>query len=261
MGSLGQAGRFARTTMAAALDVVLPPRCLACGDMVAESGALCGDCWSDLTFLGDPCCLQCGYPFELDFGEPVRCGACLAKPPAYDRARAAFAYEDPIRSMVISLKHADRTDLVPGLARWLTRAAGPLIDDADLVTPVPLHPKRLRQRRFNQAAMLAQALSRSSGVPYASMLIRRRRDTRSQGHLSPEARRRNVEHAFRIDEPDKVAGRRILLVDDVLTTGATLEACATNLKRAGAARVDAVTLARVIRPTAVSSSDETAPLS
>ena len=247
MTALGRAGRLAR----AALDAVLPPRCLACGEIVAEPGALCGDCWSDLTFLGEPACLQCGYPFELDFGEPVRCGACLARPPAYDRARAAFAYEDPVRAMLISLKHADRTDLVPGLARWLARAAEPLLAEADCVAPVPLHAKRLRRRRFNQAAMLAKHLSDAAGIAFEPMLLNRRRDTASQGHLSPTARRRNVEHAFRAPGPARIEGRRILLVDDVLTTGATLEACARTLKRAGARGVDAVTVARVIRPVAV----------
>lgn len=238
---------------ATVLDAVLPPRCMACGTLVGENGALCAACWSELSFITEPQCLQCGYPFEIDFGEPIRCGACLARPPAVDRARAAVAYDDPARAMIIAFKHGDRTDLGPGLARWLERVARPLFEDADVIVPVPLHRRRLWNRRYNQASILALALSRRAQVPVAPELLSRKRDTRSQGHLSPSARRRNIEGAFRVEARHRPAlkGRRVLLVDDVHTTGITLEVCARTLKRAGAAAVDAVTLARVLRPTGV----------
>lgn len=235
----------------AALNFVLPPRCPACGVQTGSLGGLCPECWRKARFLAQPACVQCGYPFELDFGPGVRCGACLANPPHYDRARAAVAYDDRIAKLVISLKHSDRTDLAPGLAAWMARAGADLLADCDWIVPVPLHRRRLFDRRYNQSVLLAQPLAARSGKPLICDLIRRQRKTESQGHLSPAARRRNVEGAFRTDRARKadLAGRRILLIDDVLTTGATANAIARRLKRDGAGAVDILTLARVVRPT------------
>lgn len=236
----------------AGLDFVLPPRCVGCGVQTGSLGGLCTECWTATRFIAAPQCVQCGYPFELDFGAGARCGACLAERPHFDRARAALAYDDRVAHIVIGFKHADRTDLAPGLARWMARAGADLLDDADLLAPVPLHRSRLLARRYNQSVLLARPLAEAAGVPLVADLIRRHRATPSQGHLSPSARRRNVEGAFRTnpDRKQDLSGRRVLLIDDVMTTGATVNAIARRLKRDGAAAVDVLTLARVVRESA-----------
>jgi len=230
------------------LDLVLPPRCLACGGLVADPGALCAACWQGLSFLGEPACACCGLPFAHDPGPGTRCAACLADPPGFDRARSVLRYDDGSKGLILAFKHADRTDAAPAFARWLARSGQALLPDCDLIAPVPLHWRRLFRRRYNQAALLALALGRLAGKPVAPGLLRRRRDTASQGHLSRGARQRNVAGAFQVAPgwPARLAGRRVLLVDDVLTTGATVEAAAQVLTRAGAAGVDVLTLARVV---------------
>ena len=243
-----------RRVGAAVLDAVLPLRCLGCGVEIAAPGALCPACWARLVFLGPPQCRHCGLPFahEVAIGagsDPV-CAACLAHPPHWDRARAVFLYDDASRKLILAFKHGDQTHATPAFGRMLARAAAPLLPDADLVVPVPLRRRRLLSRRYNQAALLALALGRETGRPVAPDLLVRRRATPSQGTRDRGARRRNVAGAFAL-RPGRgamVDGRRILLVDDVLTTGATIEECARVLKRAGAAGIDVVTLARVPPP-------------
>jgi len=232
------------------LNAVLPPRCLRCGADVAESGALCPTCWDGLTFLSEPQCHRCGVPFETVPTEGALCGACAARPPAFDRARAVFAYDDASRELVLGFKHGDRTDAAPGLGRWLCRAGDDLIRAADVIAPVPLHSWRLVQRRYNQSALLVRTVARRTGAPVAYDLLRRDRATPSQGGLGRGARRRNVANAFSVTPRRRglVAGRRVLLVDDVLTTGATAESCARALNRAGAAAVDVLIVARVVTP-------------
>ena len=233
-----------------ALAAVLPPRCLACGEPVADPGTLCGPCWSRLAFLMPPCCAACGYPFEYDAGAGALCGSCLASPPAFARARAALRYDEASRGLILALKHGDRTDTAPALAGWMAQSGAELLREADLIAPVPLHRLRLLARRFNQAALLAQGIARRSGVACVPDLVERRRRTRSQGGLSAAGRARNVRGAFAVNptRTTLVSGKRVVLVDDVLTTGATAEACAATLLRAGAAAVDVLTLARVVRP-------------
>jgi ComF family protein len=177
----------------------------------------------------------------------------MARRPAFDRARAVFAYDDASRGPVLSFKHADRTEAAPAFARLMTTAAADLLSDADLLVPVPLHRRRLIARRYNQSALLTNALARHSGVPAMPDLLVRTRHTPSQGGLSATGRRRNVRGAFAVrrDLADRVRDARVLLIDDVLTTGATVEACAGVLKRAGAGTVDVVTLARVVRSVVV----------
>ncbi len=230
-------------------DAVLPPRCLQCGELVGDHGALCGACWSKLRFLGPPCCAACGLPFEFDLGGDALCGACSARRPRFDRARAALAYDDASRDLVLRFKHADRLEGAATFAGWMARAGAALIADADIVAPVPLHWRRLVTRRYNQAAVLANAIGRVEGKRVVPDLLLRRRATPTQGHLGREARRRNVAGAFALAPRgrDMIDGKRILLVDDVLTTGATAEACARVLQAGGARAVDLLVLARVVR--------------
>src|SRR5471032_948554 len=234
----------------AVLDLLFPPLCIGCRAQVGEAG-FCASCWSGITFLDGPGCACCGLPFPVALeGENV-CAACLARPPAFDSARAIFVCDQTSRGAVLALKHADRLELVPGFARWLSRIGRAVLEDSDLVVPVPLHPLRLWRRRYNQAAELARRLARDGKLSYATALARSR-PTPSQGAMaSAKARRRNVLGAFKVPDPARVAGRRVLLVDDVLTTGATAEACARALKRAGAKRVHVLALARVVKPSDV----------
>jgi ComF family protein len=220
----------------ALLNAVLPPRCAACGTTVEEGGALCPECWRGIRFLAPPACACCGYPFEYAVPDETLCAACTRQPPEFERARAVFAYDDASRGLVLAFKHADRTQDAPAFGRWLVRAGAELLPDADLIVPVPLHRWRLFHRRYNQSALLAQAVGRLSGRSVAVDLLVRRRRTRSQGRMSRLGRLRNVQGAFVVRDRwrGRLQGRRVLLVDDVLTTGA--------------AAVDVLTLSRVVRP-------------
>jgi len=230
------------------VDFLFPPLCIGCREPLGAGHGFCATCWSGIAFLDGPMCDCCGLPFGFDPGEATLCAACLSRPPAYDRARAIFAYDDKSRGPILSLKHADRLELVPGFAHWLERTGRPLLEETDLIVPVPLHRIRLWQRRYNQAAELARALGRRASKMVAVGGLERSRSTQSQGAMpSARGRRRNVLGAFRVPDAAQVTGRNILLVDDVLTTGATAEACARALKRAGAARVQILALARVVK--------------
>jgi ComF family protein len=231
----------------AVLDLLLPPRCLKCGAAIERTGALCAACWSAITLLGEPCCECCGLPFAYDLGAGALCGACTREPPVFARARAALRYDDESRGLVLALKHGDRLNLAPALGLWMRRAGARLIGEADVIVPVPLHWTRLFARRYNQAAVLAHALARADGPPVGADFLRRKRRTPSQGTRSAAARRRNVAGAFALDRHADVGDKRVLLIDDVMTTGATIAECARVLLRHGARQVDALTLARTVR--------------
>lgn len=238
----------ARHLIHQALDAILPRQCLQCRAMVEGEGILCAECWRKVTFIGPPHCETCGLPFEFDPGSGSLCGACASEAPVFQRARAAMIYDDASRGLILSFKHGDRTEAAPAFGQWLVRAGGELIGDADLLVSVPLHWTRLFHRRFNQAALLARAVGKRTGLPVAHDLLVRQRRTPSQGRLTPSARRRNVRGAFAAQPGGTMLeGQRVLLVDDVLTTGATASACARVLLNAGAGAVDVLTLARVTR--------------
>lgn len=237
-----------RQALRAGMDILLPPRCLACNAPLWGETQVCAACWSSLQFIDAPLCDVSGVPFPFDPGTNSVSAEVLARQPAFNRARAALRYDASSGRLVSRLKYGDRLEAVPLFARWMVRAGAELLEDADVIVPVPLHPSRLFQRRFNQSAELARAVSHLSGVPVAPDLLMRTRATPTQVGLSASARRRNVAGAFALTSGsgEKVMERHVLLIDDVLTTGATVEACARRLGAEGAARVDVLTLARVV---------------
>lgn len=223
---------------------MFPPQALDGGARPLTAG-LSVDAWSRINFIEAPLCDGCGAPYVYETG--LRCTACLSQPRAFDRARAACFYDDGSRELILQFKHADRTDLSPLFCAWISRAAPELLTDADAILPTPLHRARLFKRKYNQAAELARPLARLSGADYLADILRRARDTGSQAGKSGTGRARNVQGAFAVADRHRkrIEGRRLLLIDDVMTTGATAEACARALKRAGALSVDVAVIARV----------------
>lgn len=232
------------------LDAVLPSRCLKTGELVSGLGGLSAKAWLSIDFYSGPACDACGLPFDHPVPPGTLCASCEARPPHFDHARAVLAYDDNSRSLLTDFKYADRTDFAPVFSRWLLRAGTDLIGQADFIAPVPMHRLRLWQRRYNQAALLVHGITRVCDAKPAIDLIERKRRTSPQGHLSAIARARNVRGAFAVRPKwaERIQGRTILIVDDVFTTGSTVEECARVLKKAGAARVDVLTIARVPKP-------------
>jgi ComF family protein len=242
--------RNPHAALRAVADLIWPPRSLLSDRQVGQAGAIEAELWRALKFLGAPWCDRCGMPFETEEPPGTHCPACIAAPPAYDKARAALVYDDLSRKLVLDLKRAGRRDGLGVFAGWMAEAGGELVADADILVPAPLHWMRLAGRGFNQAVWLGEAFSRRTGLPLARAALVRTKRRRSQEGLSRQGRRANVAGAY-APTPDaraRLDGRRVLLIDDVFTTGATLEACARACRRAGAVRVHALTLARVVRP-------------
>jgi ComF family protein len=240
--------QFGRAALRVALDAVLPPLCALCRAPLADAGGLCPACWARVSFIAPPWCDRLGLPFVNDPGPGVLSMEAIADPPAYGRARAVARYDDVARDLVHWLKYGDRLDLATAMGRWMARAGRDLLDDADALVPVPLHWRRLWGRRFNQAAALARATASAKGIPVLTAALTRRRATTQQVGLSRSARAVNVQGAFTVTDEGKSAihGKRIVLVDDVLTSGATVDACARALLRAGAGNVDVLVFARVV---------------
>ena len=230
-----------------ALDIALPTLCVACREPVDGEG-VCAECWSKLSFIAQPYCPRLGIPFVYDPGPELLSMEAIANPPAYARARAAVRYDDVARTLVHALKYQDRTDLAPAMGRWMARAGQELLGEADILVPVPLHWRRGWSRRYNQSGALARVISRQTGVKLASEALRRVRATEQQIGLSRPQRASNVQGAFKVatERSADIAGRRVVLVDDVLTSGATTDACARALLRARAAQVDVLVFARVV---------------
>jgi ComF family protein len=234
-------------TAQAALDIALPTLCVACREPVSGDG-VCATCWAKLSFIAPPFCARLGIPFVYDPGPGILSMQAIADPPAYQRARAAVRYDDVARTLVHQLKYHDRTDLAPAMGRWMARAGQELLGEADVLVPVPLHWRRGFSRRFNQSGALARSISRQSGVPVSRDALRRIRPTEHQIGLSRAERATNVQGAFKVapEHRTEIQGRRVVLVDDVLTSGATADACARALLRARAAQVDVLVFARVV---------------
>jgi ComF family protein len=230
------------------LDFALPARCGGCGTIVDEVDSFCIDCWRQIEWLGKGGCTVCGLPLQSTDAET--CAACLAKPPRLARMRSAVAYDDITRAIAIRLKHGRKVALARTMARYMAPLIGEPREDSILI-PVPLHRGRLWRRGFNQSAIVARELSRRLNVPLSVDALKRVKSTPPLKGLNMLQRRRTVSGAFRANPKAKLHGRLVILVDDVLTTGSTADACARALKRAGAARVELVSWARVIRPTQI----------
>jgi ComF family protein len=242
------ASAAARTALRGIVDFALPPRCASCGTITAEPHSLCLQCWQSLTFLGEPCCMRCGHPFEYGGGHDAECGRCLAEQPAFDKVRAAVAYGEVARKIALKLKYSGRPGIAVTLAGFMARHLRERESDDTVLIPVPLHRWRIWKRGYNQSALVASALSRRTSLPVALDLLRRSKATPPLRGLGRRDRALAVRGAFQLRDDAKpaVRGRKIILIDDVFTSGATADACARALKRAGAGQVDVLCWARVV---------------
>ena len=241
----------------ATIDILLPPRCLATGEIVDAPGMVSPAIWPQLQFIESPCCKTCGMPFSFEIANDapgakasdILCAACMDREPVFDSARSAVVYNEASRKMILSFKYGDRLHAVHTFAPWMMRAGKSLIEQADFIIPVPLHNRRLRERRFNQSALLAQEIAKRSGKAYVPNLLERTRHTIPQQGLNYKERGKNVHGAFAVSKNylQTIKDKNILLVDDVFTSGATLNECARVMKKAKANIVNVLTVARVTK--------------
>lgn len=231
-----------------AVDFIVPPRCLLCHEIIGKTGHFCGPCWRQLNFISAPQCDICGLPFDSGSEEKMVCAPCLTQTPIYTQARSVLVYDSVSKKLLLPFKHGDATYLAPALGKQMALISYEILNKTDYITPVPLHWKRLFKRRYNQAALLAQHLAKFSHSSLILNLLNRHKNTQPQGHLSKRQREENVHKVFSVNPKyaTLLKGTTVTLVDDVLTSGATLNACAKALKHEGARDVYAITLARVV---------------
>lgn len=243
----GMASRMRRHVGARLASVVWPPACMTCGADVSDPHGLCTDCWRELRLTGGAQCLRCALPMPEGYGGDGSCEECVGQRFSWGSARAATFYGGASRQLVLSLKHGDRPDLARPMATWMRRAAVDVLARADLAVPVPLHWTRRIKRRMNQSAELARRIAAEQGIDHGPGILLRTRATETQHGKNVEQRHRNVAGAFACRVSERVDGRRIVLIDDVMTTGATLNAAARVLRSSGAVSVDVLVFARVVR--------------
>lgn len=228
------------------LQIVLPPTCISCSDIVEMQGQICGSCWGDVAFIGKYKCHCCGLPFAFDMGKSAHCQHCIATKPEFKKVRAVCKYEGTGRRLAAKLKFHDKTHIAGSMGRMMFNAGAEVLKGADIIAPIPLHKRRQFWRKYNQAALLANELANyDAEKEYASQLMKRIRATIPQTQLAYAKRQENVEDAFVVDDTIDVQGKTILLIDDVMTTGATMNSCAKSLKDAGAKKVNGLVFARV----------------
>lgn len=239
-----------------AINMILPPRCAVTGEIVDVQGMIAPTAWSRLDFIASPFCTCCGIPFSFDNAEEGehehehgKCMECLNCPPPFNSARSAVVYNDASRDLILAFKHGDKTHLVKNLTPWLHRAGSKILQETDILIPVPLHLTRLISRRYNQAALITHELSKNTGIEHLPLALKRMRATQSQGHLKNRERAENVHKAFSLcpKHREKLNGKTIALIDDVYTTGATVKECCKILKQYGAAKTHVLTIARVLK--------------
>lgn len=231
------------------IDMLLPPRCIVTGDLVPEQGVLSPKAWAGINFISEPFCAHCGFPFDYEVERGLKCTSCVQHEPPFISHRSAVLYTEESRSLILGFKHGDQTQAVDVFVPWLLRAGRDILSEVDIIAPVPLHYTRLLARRYNQAALMVQGLSQHTNATICLDLLKRVKATQTQGYLSAKERFKNVKRAFALSEhyKNEIKGKRILLIDDVYTTGATIKECSKALLKAGAGDVYALTLARVVR--------------
>lgn len=248
LNQLSQIKPYLRSTITSLGDFILPPVCLNCLEPLAASNSLCADCWQNISFISTPYCQITGQPLPYDCGPEALSLSAIAAPPHYDKARSTALYKGTMRSLIHKLKYQDKHELTTLLARWLLTTGHELLPECDMLIPIPLYRWRLWQRRFNQSALLAARLSQLSGKPCNHTILTRPKKTRQQVGLNEKQRKNNLQGAFKIDRHHLpyLEGKTILLIDDVITTGATANAAASALKKAGCNQVYLLSLASVV---------------
>lgn len=232
------------------LNFILPPQCINCSTPVFQQGGLCATCWEKIAFISNPLCFVCGFPFNVQIENENICGPCARKKSLFTKARAAIYYNDASKPMILRFKHSDALHIAPLFVEWLYQAGQELFHQTDYLVPIPLHWSRLVYRGYNQAALLSQKLSKKTKIAHLPDLLERNRKTPPQGNLTAKEREKNVLNAFNLNKKyqNLIRDKHILLIDDVLTSGATVRACTKILKKSGAKQVNILTLARVIKP-------------